>query len=495
MIRPIMIRLAAGLLVAAAAPAHADFSLVTVGDLILDRPVAGLAHQGTFPSWRAFADTLELLHGGDMTYGNLETTILNVRGFKGAPYSWDGDWTLSSEPAVAADLKAMGITLVSRANNHALDWGLEGMRETDRWVARAGLVAAGSGENLSEASSAAFVRTPAGEVALVSMASTFRPTTSALPVSAQAPYGRPGIDGLRSSASAVLDAASYEQVQRIACSFGDVRPCPATASLDLFGTTARAAAAGEAPFTYDYRVSRADVERIAAAVAAAKTEGARFVIVAIHAHEALTDEAPPKSWQDPAAFLRPLAHRMIDAGADAFVVTGIHHVAGIEIYGGKPIFYGIGNFFFSDIQEPLPADLYGSIANRAYGLSNPDLLTRSFEHPGRITDADLTNIMNAAGPFALKDAPAAQNRTFQSFVARSEFDRHGRIREIRLYPIDLGYGEKLTQSGIPRRAGDEVAGMVLDRIIALSQDRGVAIAKVRDGNRLIGVATPLPSGK
>jgi hypothetical protein len=64
------------------------------------------------------------------------------------------------------------------------------------------------------------------------------------------------------------------------------------------------------------------------------------------------------------------------------------------------------------------------------------------------------------------------------------------VKEIRLYPIDLGYGEKLTRSGIPRRAGAAVADSVLDRIISLSGNAGVRIRKVKDGPYLIGVATP-----
>jgi poly-gamma-glutamate capsule biosynthesis protein CapA/YwtB (metallophosphatase superfamily) len=472
------------------APVRPDFTLVMVGDLILPRPVSMLAQPGAFPQWRAFADTLKLLRSGDITYGNLETTIFDLRTFTGAPYSWDGDWPLSSVPAVADDLKVMGIDLVSRANNHALDWGIQGMRATAAWVARAGLVTAGAGSNLAEASRAAFAQTPAGKVALVSMVTTFRSTTNALAVSQGAPYGRPGVDGLGLSASAVLDAASYRAIANIACSFGAVRPCAVPASLELFGTSVRAARAGERPFTYDYAVNRKDFDRIVRAVATAKAAGAKFVIAALHAHEASTDEAPPRSWQGSADFLRPLAHRLIDAGADAFVATGIHHVQGIEVYKGKPIFYGIANFFFSDIQEPLPADLYESTASGAYGFSISRLLERSFEHPDRITDADLTNVMNAAS-FGIKGAPAAENRTFQGFVAQSEFDGNGRISRIRLYPIDLGYGEKLTQSGIPRRAGDTIANMVLNRVISLSRGRGVIISKVRQRGYLIGVATAL----
>ena len=39
------------------------------------------------------------------------------------------------------------------------------------------------------------------------------------------------------------------------------------------------------------------------------------------------------------------AKAAIDAGADAFLGTGVHVLRGIEIYKGRPIFYGLGEFF------------------------------------------------------------------------------------------------------------------------------------------------------
>ena len=106
------------------------FSAVAVGDLIISRPLSQHAS-----SCRLSAPSLEILRGTDVTFGNLETTIFDPRTFEGAPYSWDGDWTNASVPAVASDLKAMGFDIVGRANNHSQDWGLEG-HARDRALAR-----------------------------------------------------------------------------------------------------------------------------------------------------------------------------------------------------------------------------------------------------------------------------------------------------------------------------------------------------------------------
>ena len=66
--------------------------------------------------------------------------------------------SLVAEPAAAKDLAVMGFDVVSRANNHSMDWGVEGMRETTRVLDEAGLVHAGVGENRGDARSGALPR-------------------------------------------------------------------------------------------------------------------------------------------------------------------------------------------------------------------------------------------------------------------------------------------------------------------------------------------------
>ena len=468
--------------------AQSDFTLAAVGDLILPRPVSMLQNEGAFPYAKAFRDAVTLLASADVTYGNLETTIYDARSFTGSPYSWDGDWMLTSLPAVAADLKAMHINIVSRSNNHALDWGLEGMRETTKWVNAAGLVQAGVGENADDAAAPNYYQSAKGKVAIVSMVTTFRPTTNALPINAQAPNGRSGVNGLAVTQTSVVDAQAYLLVNSITCAFAGISPCPTPPALSsFFGTPVRAATAEETPFTYTYSVDSIDQARIMAGIASAKIGAApaRYVVAAIHAHEAIAEENPPSSWQDPAAFLKVVARKAVDSGADAFITTGIHHVAGLEIYKGKAIFYGIGNFFWGDMQEPLSAELYDSSVNRGF-------LEESFNYPARATDADLTNVLNANSTFATVGAKSL-NRTFQTVLVRVVYDDAlaGRpVRQIYLYPINLGYGEKLTQSGIPRQADDVIAKLVLDRMSALSDTSTVTITTVRENGYLIGLAVP-----
>lgn len=46
------------------------------------------------------------------------------------------------------------------------------------------------------------------------------------------------------------------------------------------------------------------------------------------------------------AYMREIAHAAIDAGADIVIGHGPHYSLPVEVYRGKPIFYGLGSFSF-----------------------------------------------------------------------------------------------------------------------------------------------------
>ena len=50
--------------------------------------------------------------------------------------------------------------------------------------------------------------------------------------------------------------------------------------------------------------------------------------------------------KDVLAYMREIGHAAIDAGADIVIGHGPHYVLPIEVYRGKPIFYGLGSFSF-----------------------------------------------------------------------------------------------------------------------------------------------------
>jgi poly-gamma-glutamate capsule biosynthesis protein CapA/YwtB (metallophosphatase superfamily) len=406
------------------------FTAGAVGDLIISRPLTQYAER--LPQ---FKSVLDLLAGNDVMYGNLETTIFDSRNFGGAAYSWDGDWTNSSVPAVAKDLRAMGFGVLSRANNHSLDWGLEGMRETSRHLDEAGLVHAGIGEERGLARAPQFLETRRGRVALVSIASTFRPTTDALPHEGAAP-GRPGLSALHLTRTVIVPEAALKGLALTDCATHGLHCKDTPDALNLFDVKFRRGTA----FAYDYSMDSEDLAEILRSVRSAR-ENADFVIVSIHSHECTVgcdDAAQPRGAGN---FLKALAHQAIDSGADMFVTTGNHNLNGIELYrspvrGVRPIFYGLGNFFWSDVQDPLPHDLFQG--NRA-------LLSMAWQDPSKATDYDLTAPLN-------RDS-FAHDFTFRSVIAISRFDGN-QLAELRLYPVEEGYGDKLPMSGIPRLVKD-----------------------------------------
>ncbi len=431
------------------------FSAVAVGDLIISRPLS--QHAQRLP---AFGELLAILRGSDVAFGNLETTIFDPRTFEGAPYSWDGDWTNASLPAVAEDLEAMGFDIVGRANNHSQDWGLEGISETARWLDEAGIPHAGAGDSHRMARAPAYYESAQGRVAVVSFASTFRPTSESLPPAASSP-GRPGLSALHVQETAQLPRSTVEALAKIQCALYGTKCKEIPREGQFFGRAYRQADR----LSYEHEMDPGDLAEIHAAIRSAQ-QNADFVIAAIHSHEcsaACDDDNAPRG---AANFLKELARGAIDSGADMFVTTGNHNLGPIEIYdsparGKRPIFYGLGNFIWSDVQDLLPADLYSR---------NRVLLEKVWKHPEKATAYDLTAPLN--------QQYFAHAFTFQGVAAQARFQGN-ELAEIVLHPVELGYGDGLTTSGIPRLVADEtVAKEVIDQIVKQTAEYGLPALKV-----------------
>ena len=140
------------------------------------------------------------------------------------------------------------------------------------------------------------------------------------------------------------------------------------------------------------------------------SEAANFadqVIVAHHFNisDGVRGDAPPE-------FVRRFAHAAIDAGATIFVGHGWHRTMGIEIYKGRPIIYGIGNFVaHSEFMSNVPYDSYEAWGHDTERLPQlgPDLHPL---HPGLDGPSEtwwssaLIEIEIAAGkPVELRSAP------------------------------------------------------------------------------------------
>ncbi|HJO29287.1 MAG TPA: CapA family protein [Acidobacteriota bacterium] len=167
------------------------FTVTAVGDVIIARPIS----QGTNLE---LTEVFEILQRPDVTFGNFETSAIDLQDFDGYQAAEHGGAWLIGPPAIAYDLKAMGFDMMARANNHTTDWGVEGMRSTTKILDEAGIVHAGAGETLALARAGRYFETPKGRVAVVSMASSFTPLSRTMNSLGEAP-GRPGLSPVRTT--------------------------------------------------------------------------------------------------------------------------------------------------------------------------------------------------------------------------------------------------------------------------------------------------------
>jgi poly-gamma-glutamate synthesis protein (capsule biosynthesis protein) len=147
-------------------------------------------------------------------------------------------------------------------------------------------------------------------------------------------------------------------------------------------------------------------------------------------------------------FVVDFAHQCIDAGADIFAGHGPHVFMGVEIYHGKPIFHSLGNLIFqNDTLRHIPANPYERFGIDPYGTPSDFFDLRS----GNDTKG------HAATPESLQTA-----------VAVCEFGNRA-LRQIKLYPVDLGFGRPRSQRGRPILADADTGKKIIERIARLSK--------------------------
>lgn len=112
--------------------------------------------------------TLSLLREGDVNFANLEGPITDG----GTPFP-DKTFTFRMEPAAAEGLHRAGFNLVSLANNHIMDFGPEGLRDTLRHLQAQGIHFAGAGFDARMARTPARITLKGKRIALLAYSLTF----------------------------------------------------------------------------------------------------------------------------------------------------------------------------------------------------------------------------------------------------------------------------------------------------------------------------------
>jgi poly-gamma-glutamate synthesis protein (capsule biosynthesis protein) len=390
-----------------------------------------------------------LLRGADAAFTNIEVV---TNGFRGDP-SFENDGShLAADPAVLDELRDAGFNLFGACNNHSLDYGISGLLVMLEEMDRRGLCHAGLGRNLETARMPSYLDLAGGSVALLACCSTFPKGKEA---GAQRPdmQGRPGLNPIRFDTVYEVTPPQLEALRGIAEGLGLERqrleriqlgfgfPPPSPDILQFQGLNYRAA---ETPGVRT-RARAGDVEAIAKWVREARGR-ADLVVLSIHAHE----QGATK--EDPAEFLQPLCRRMIEEGADIVVGHGPHLLRGMELYRGKPIFYSLGNFVAeNELTYKLPADSY-------------DLFRVGQDR----TPGEMYRIRHDGDR---KGFPA-DRRYWDSVVPICRF-ADGKLMEIEVAPIVLGFGNPPHRRGKPRHAEGAEARAILDSFARLSRPFGV----------------------
>lgn len=401
-----------------------------------------------------FLRLIDLIRGADAAFTNLEMLFHD---YEPAPATESGGTYMRADPAIIRELTWAGFDLVAQANNHTNDYGSEGAALTDKYVREAGLVGAGWGRSLREAREARFAETANGRVAIVSVASTF-PDQSRAGDTWGDTKARAGLAPLRFRTTQVVTRTQFDALRAAATDAGLVRAVPPTATeMTMLG---RRVVVGDRTGVRTEPLAE-DLEAMAKVVSNADRQ-ADYVIVSSHTHEGGANRHMPPE------FFVTFAHRMVDAGADAIVVSGPHVLRGIEIYRNRPIFYSLGDFIFQN--ETL--------------LRQPPDNYEPFGMPRNAGVGDFNDERTKLGTVGFPADPMI----FESVVARPTFDGT-RLTQLTLHPISLGYGQPRSRRGRPVLADPALSRKIIDDLRRFSEPWGTAIA-LRDGVGIVTIPSP-----
>ncbi|MBI2304502.1 MAG: CapA family protein [Chloroflexi bacterium] len=446
-----------------------DITIVLAGDIMLTRRLSVYREE-------RFLALRELLHSGDVTFANFESSAREYE--EGTP-SPTGATFMTTEPSLLEEIKWLGVNLVSCANNHSYDYGEGGVLATIRNMRAKGIPFAGIGANLGEARSPAYAESRGGRVALIAATASFEEFNRA---GEQRPdfRGRPGVNALGSETTLVVDGAALGELKRISSGlgfeaekerrrhFGFFPPHElAPDKEDEIRFLGRKFVAGDS-FAIKARPNERDMTGILRQVTEARRQ-ADWVMVSLHCHEvggrASYSARTRQELEEPAEVVVEFAHRCIQEGADLFVGHGPHMTLGVEIYQGCPIFYSLGDFILqNETVRFFPAFPYQS-----FGMG---------------TEATPADYLDARSENNTKAHPG-DPMYWETFCAVCRFEAR-KLAEVTLYPVDLGYGRPRPQRGRPLLADEAVGQKIVHRVARLSRLYGTEVALV-DGRGEVGV--------
>lgn len=457
------------------------FKIVVTGDAIINRRISVCKE-------KTFLALMKIIQEGDVAYTNFETLIHDYDGPEIYPAAEPG-WTSMRSPGFVADeLKWAGFNMVSLASNHSLDYSYGGLRSTWKALNESGMAHAGTGNDLGEARSPAYLDLQKGRVALVSMCSSFAGWAKAGEARRDM-KGRPGLNPLRFYY--LVDSKNLETIKQLAIQFGwwvtNIRKDWLFNPAGLHNTIYRFVESSEPGIST--AAEEQDVDGNLQSIRHARRQ-ADYVLVHLHNHE----WDPEVGLHHPPKFVPPFARACIDAGADVMIVEGSHSpLRGIEVYKNKPIFYDPGDLFtMADTVTKIPSDVYFragfSPEVRKWEATPTDFfedrakLPESISPPGgygaKTFSGDTANPRNLSGTGGPGSSPFSG-----SVVGVCSFNRGAELAEIELYPF-IRINKPRPQVGMPMLADEAKSKMIIEYLHTISAPFGTSI-EFREGRGVV----------
>lgn len=280
--------------------------LAAAGDIVIRRRLFGGQDFD-----RGYEQTNAWLREGDLIWGSCEVQFSN-RGYRSdAPIAYRVD------AEVARDLGRAGFNLMTVATNHTCDFGEPAFLDTLDNLTKAGITAVGGGKDLSQAMAPVIREVHGLRVGVLAVSCLVPPDYAAT-------SDRPGIAPVR-----IEQSVDFNPL------FMLIEP--------------------GAPLRVRSRANDQDQARLTDAVTALRKE-VDFVMVSVHWGYGKGEVL--------AEYQQPLAHAIIDAGADLIMGNHTHSPGALEVYEGKPIIYSLGNHIAQqawDEATPLQKEIYATI--------------------------------------------------------------------------------------------------------------------------------------
>ncbi|HEX4091806.1 MAG TPA: CapA family protein [Trebonia sp.] len=432
----------------------ASYRLALTGDVIMNTRVSACRDPDVLAA-------VDVLKAADVTHAHLE---IPLHDFDAPDVFAAAEGALAwyrGPTAIAAELRWLGVDLVSTASNHALDYSYGGLRSTAAALDAAGLAHAGTGPDLAAARAPAFADTAAGRVALVSATSSF-PAFARAGAARTDASGRPGVNPLRYLH--LVDAATAGRLTGLVGALGlgvvgddeagefVIHPPGLHNSIWRFRVVD-----GDAPPS-----TRCDESDLAGNLASIRYARSVSDLVIAHLHVQAWDGADGRMSSSP-AFAHEYGRAAAEAGAAVVLIQGAHApMRGIEVHGGVPILYDPGPLFRLGRREPQPHDFYTRWGN--------DPQVSSF-------DAGLLDAFGARDATRATLSPRvgyAHEPGFFVPVCAVDSGTH-RVTRLSLHPMTWSRASRAT-TGFPALATGSAAAAILDLAAELSAPYGTTLS-------------------